>query len=158
MKTTLIAAAFAGLLATPVLAESQFELVDPYAISAGAAAKAGAAFFTIRNTGDTDDVLIGIESDVAPMVQLHTHIMEDGIAKMRQIEGGIAIPAGGEHILERGADHVMFMGLKGGFTDGEIIHATLHFESGASLEVEIPVDQDHDTMPAMDHGAMDHNN
>ena len=37
---------------------------------------------------------------------------QDGVAKMRQVEGGIALPAGGEVKLAPGGYHVMFLKLK----------------------------------------------
>ncbi len=162
MKTTLLSAAFAALFASAVNAESIIEIVDPYALSAGANATSGAAFFTIRNTGDTDDRLLDVRSDVAARVELHTHIMEDGVAKMRKVEGGFPVEAGSEHLLMRGADHVMFMGLNAPFVDGEPISVTLVFESGLTLDVEIPVQLGRTENPAsnsqstMDHGSMDH--
>lgn len=148
MKSTLIVAAFAALLGTSAVADSIIEIVDPYARSSGAMAKTGAAFFTIRNSGDTDDVLIGARSEVAARVELHTHIMEDGIAKMRRVEAGFSVEAGSEHALERGADHVMFMGLKAPFVDGQEIALTLVFESGLTLDVLIPVDLERSEEPS----------
>ena len=157
MKPTFFAAVAAALFATAASAESIIEIVDPYVLSAGMNAKSGAAFFTIRNTGDTDDRLIDVKSDAAARVELHTHIMEDGIAKMRQVEDGFPIPAGSEHLLMRGADHVMFMGLNEPFVDGKMVAVTLVFESGLTLDVEIPVDLGRaNNAEANGHGSMDH--
>ncbi len=157
MKPTFFAAVAAALFATAASAESIIEIVDPYALSAGMNAKSGAAFFTISNTGDTDDRLIDAKSDAAARVELHTHIMEDGIAKMRQVEDGFPIPAGSEHLLMRGADHVMFMGLNEPFVDGKMVAVTLVFESGLTLDVEIPVDLGRaNNAEANGHGSMDH--
>ncbi len=141
MKTMLIsAAAVAALLsATPVLA-GDFKIADAYARSAGKAAKAGAAFFAITNTGDTDDVLVGARSEAAMKLELHTHIMQDGVMLMRQVEGGFPIAAGETFQLQRGGDHVMFMGLKQPWEQGDTLTVTLVFESGEEMTVEIPVD------------------
>lgn len=157
MKPTFFAAVAAALFATAASAESIIEIVDPYALSAGMNAKSGAAFFTIRNMGDTDDRLIDAKSDAAARVELHTHIMEDGIAKMRQVEDGFPIPAESEHLLMRGADHVMFMGLNEPFVDGKMVAVTLVFESGLTLDVEIPVDLGRaNNAEANGHSSMDH--
>ena len=157
MKPTFFAAVAAALFATAASAESIIEIVDPYVLSAGMNAKSGAAFFTIRNTGDTEDLLSDAKSDAAARVELHTHIMEDGIAKMRQVEDGFPIPAGSEHFLMRGADHVMFMGLNEPFVDGKMVAVTLVFESGLTLDVEIPVDLGRaNNAEANGHGSMDH--
>ena len=151
LKTTLLAATAAVAIALPALA-GEIEILDAYARSSGAMAQSGAAFMTIRNSGDTDDRLIAVASDAAARVELHTHIEdENGVMRMREVDGGFAIPAGGDHILQRGGDHIMFMGLTGPFVQDEMVTVTLTFESSGALTVEIPVDNAR--MPMM--GAMD---
>lgn len=113
--------------------------------------RSAAAFFGIENVGDTDDRLIGASSPVAKKVELHTHIMQDGVAKMLPIEGGIDLPAGGMHMLKRGGDHVMFMGLTDRPTDGNMVSLTLTFEKAGDVTVEIPVDNSRKAMGGMDH-------
>jgi copper(I)-binding protein len=71
---------------------------------------------------------------------------------MGEIEGGIPISAGEGHVLKRGGDHVMFMGLTGPLEQGSQITVTLTFEKAGDIEVQIPVD--HERKP--DHGAMNH--
>lgn len=146
------------VLATPALAD--IEISDAYARSSGPAAMAGAAFFTITNTGDSDDRLIGARSDVAKRTELHTHIAgDDGVMKMREVEGGFAVPAGGSHMLQRGGDHVMFMGLTGPFEQGATFPVTLVFETAGEIVVDIPVDlerQDSMSHDGMDHSKMGH--
>ena len=115
LKTTLLAATAAVAFALPAFAGG-IEILDAYARSSGAMAQSGAAFMTIRNSGDTDDRLIAVASDAAARVELHTHLEdENGVMRMREVDGGFAIPAGGDHILQRGGDHIMFMGLTGPF-------------------------------------------
>ncbi len=132
----LASTAIATLVSLPALA-SDIMIKDAYARSGP---RSGAAFFTIMNHADTDDRLIAATSDAAPRVELHTHIMENGIAKMREVEGGFPIPAHGAHDLARGGDHVMFMGLKAPFEQGSTITVTLTFEQAGDMVIEIPVD------------------
>lgn len=132
-------AALALALATPVFAD--ITITDPYARASGKNARAGAAFMQITNGGDSADRLIGVRSDAAHMVQVHTHIENDqGVMRMVHLEDGLEIPAGGTAILKRGGDHVMFMGLKVDFTAVETVPVTLIFEDAGELQVEIPVD------------------
>lgn len=140
-------------LTLPALAE--IEVKDAYARSSGMMAKAGAAFMEIVNTGDEDDQLIAASAGVAKRVELHTHIAgDDGVMKMREVEGGFTIPAGGLHMLQRGGDHVMFMGLTEVFEQGKIIPVTLTFEKAGDIVVEVPVDLER--QDAMKHGSMGH--
>ncbi len=156
MKKSMLFGAVALLLATPALAEMKIN--DAYARSAGAMAKAGAAFMVLENTGAEDDRLVGASSDVAKRVELHTHKdMGDGIMKMVEVEEGFPVPAGGTHALARGGDHVMFMGLTRAMNDGDMVEVTLTFEKAGDVVVEIPVDlqrQDMGGMGKMGHGNM----
>ena len=45
----------------------------------------------LHNAGETADRLIAAESPVAELVQLHTHIEDNGVMRMRQIEDGIPL-------------------------------------------------------------------
>jgi len=46
----------------------------------------GVAFMGLINYGD-DDRLLAITSSVSDRIELHTHLNEDGIMKMRRVEG-----------------------------------------------------------------------
>ncbi|MEX0307923.1 MAG: copper chaperone PCu(A)C [Ruegeria sp.] len=141
LKSTLLATLTTLSLASGVLAADAIVVDDAYARSSGKSAKAGAAFMMIENHSDTDDRLIGATSDVAGRVELHTHkIDENGVAKMMQVEEGFSIPAGETHMLKRGGDHVMFMGLKAPFEQGATVPVTLIFEQAGEVVIEIPVD------------------
>ncbi len=131
---------------------------DAYARSASPSAMAGGAFMEIMNNGDADDRLIGVRSDVAKRVELHTHIdAGNGVMQMRKVEEGFVIPAGETHMLQRGGDHVMFMGLNQSFVQGDMLSVTLVFESAGEVTVEIPVDLERQAeMGGMSHG--DHSN
>ena len=126
-----------ALTASPVLAEIEIE--DPYARASNP--MAGAAFMVIRNTGEADDRLLSVSSEAAKRVELHTHSESDnGIMKMHHVEEGFPIPAGGAYPLERGGDHVMFMGLTEPFEAGDTVSVTLHFEHAGEVALDIPVD------------------
>lgn len=154
--TSLRAPLCAALLATFALpAFADIEIHDAYARSATAASKTGAAFFHIMNTGEADQ-LVGVTSDAAPRVELHTHKdMGEGVMKMIHVEEGFAIPAKGMHVLERGGDHVMFMGLPKGLENGETVSIVLHFEKAGDVAVDIDVDNMRTASDAMDHSDMD---
>jgi len=140
-KSTFLAMLATAALSTAAFAGSMISVEDAYARSSGMKAKAGAAFMVIKNTGDADDRLVAAKSDVAARVELHTHkIDENGVAKMVEVEEGFAIPAGEGHMLKRGGDHVMFMGIKQPFEQGAKIPVTLVFEKAGEVQVEIPVD------------------
>ncbi len=136
---------FLGAVATLALAGSvlagDIKINEAYARSSGAKAKSGAIFMEIMNTGDKADQLIGASTPAAKKAELHTHIEDaNGIMKMREVEGGFAIPAGGMHMLARGGDHVMLMGLTGAMLQGGTVELTLQFEQAGEVTVMVPVD------------------
>jgi copper(I)-binding protein len=147
MRKLILAAFAAATLTIPVggrsevLAEaSGIVIEDGYARAAGANARTGAAFMAITNTTGTDDRLIAAHGDIAERLELHAHEMTDGVAKMRQVEGGIPIPAGETVLLERGGLHVMFLGLTGEMAEGSTVDIVLVFQSAGEIPVTIPVD------------------
>lgn len=143
LKSFILALGFATLSTVAVAENAKIMIDGAYARSG---AKTGAAFFTIMNHGAADDRLVAASSDSAKRVELHTHLEDDsGVVRMRPIEDGIAVQAGGEHALERGGDHVMFMGLDAPFEDGTTISVTLTFEKAGDVTLEIPVDNDRKT-------------
>jgi copper(I)-binding protein len=142
LRATLFGAFGAALMAFPALA-GDISVMDPYARASGAMAKSGAVFMEIMNAGNSDDRLVAAHTDAAKVVELHTHIEDDnGVMLMREIEGGIALPAGQSHALARGGDHVMLMGLTGTLEQGDMIKLTLTFEKSGDMTIDVPVDNE----------------
>jgi len=153
-KSLLLTAVAAVTLAVPAFAGSII-IEGAYARSSGASAKSGAAFMSIMNMGTEDDRLISATSDVARKIETHTHIEADnGVMQMREVKGGFVIPAGETHMLARGGDHLMFMGLNASMVQDQMITLTLTFEKAGEMVVEIPVDLKRKPMKKMDHSKM----
>lgn len=160
IRHILVALAATLSLSLPAAAEEHpqgMHVHDVYARSNGQAGGSGAVFFLIHNNTAVDDRLIAVRSDVAARVELHTHIEDaNGVMQMREVEGGIALPAGEMHALERGGDHVMLMGLAEALEDGATFPLTLTFEQAGEVVVEAVVDNDRKPGTEgmmMDHGA-----
>ena len=144
LKSILLGAAL-SLSTLPAFAEINFR--DPYARASSPAARVGAAFMVITNTGAEADRLISATTDAAKRVELHTHIITDGVAKMMEVEEGFVVPANGEVLLQRGGYHVMMMGLTAPFVQGETITLNLVFEVAGEVALEVTIDNERqDTM------------
>ena len=151
-KTFLPLAGFALLaLAAPVLGHSfaigQITIGHPWTRETAATQTVGGGFLTIRNNGKTADRLISASSPSATEVQIHTMSMDDGVMKMRQLKGGITIPAGASVELKPGGLHLMFIGLKKSFKKGTKIPATLKFARAGSVQVTFAVQPVGSTAP-----------
>lgn len=149
-------------VALPAFAD-QIEIVDPYVRVATPMSKSGAAFMEIKNTTDVEDRLVSASSDIAARVELHTHkVGPSGEMQMLEVKEGFPIPAHGEHMLQRGGDHVMFMGLVHSLKQGDLVRVTLHFEKAGDMVVDIPVDLNRgqpmqmNEADLMSHGKIDH--
>ena len=100
----------------------------------------GGGFLTIVNAGTEPDRLIKVTSDVSGKIQIHDMKVENGVMKMGEVPGGVEIAPGATVELTPGALHVMFMGLKTPFKEGEMVKAVLTFEKAGDIAVEFKVD------------------
>lgn len=114
------------------------DIENPWARASAGPAKAGAAFMEIKNDSVTADRVTGASADVSEAVELHTHIRDGDVMRMREVEF-IDVPANGATELKPGGLHVMFMGLKAPLKEGESFPLTLTFENAGDVTVEVNV-------------------
>lgn len=107
----------------------------------GAMGKVSAAYMMIMNSGSTPDKLIKVEGSADAVYELHESKIENEVAKMVPVEGGIEIPANGMAELKPGGLHIMIMELKEDLAPGDALTLTLTFESGTIITVDVPVKQ-----------------
>lgn len=98
----------------------------------------GVTYFVLENKGDADDRLLTASSPVAETVELHTHIRDGEVVRMRQVDD-IAVPAGESVALEPGGLHVMLMGLKEPLVENNTFPMTLEFEKAGTVTVDVLV-------------------
>jgi len=103
-------------------------------------APVGGGYLTITNIGTASDRLIGGSSDTATRFEIHNMSMENGVMKMRPVEAGIEIKPGQTVELKPGGYHVMFVGLKKPFAQGDHVKATLKFEKAGDISVDFTVE------------------
>ena len=111
----------------------------PFARATVGPARVSAAYLTIKNAGDAD-TLIAASTDVAGKVELHTMDMANGVMRMREVEGGIALPANETVSLKPGGLHIMLLGLDAPLVEGETFPLTLTFEQAGEIVVDVAVE------------------
>jgi copper(I)-binding protein len=116
------------------------EIGHPWSREVPAGASVAGGYLTIVNHGGAPDRLLSISSDISAKAELHEMAVKDGVMTMRQVEGGLEIPAGATIELKPGGYHLMFMGLKRLPKQGDTFPATLTFEKAGSVKVEFAVD------------------
>ena len=92
------------------------------------AASTAVGYLTIANAGARPDRLISLASPAATSVGLHLMSMNGEVMRMRPVQGGLVVPAGGAIRLEPGGYHLMFEGLTRPFEAGDRIPLTLRFQ------------------------------
>lgn len=112
-------------------------VVEAWARATPPGAKSGAAYFSFKNSGAADR-LIGATTPAARRPELHTHIKDGGVMRMRPIDG-VDIPAGGMAMMAPGGDHVMLMGLAGPLKKGASFPMTLTFERSGAVTIQVSV-------------------
>ena len=116
----------------------QIEIGHPYSRAMLPVAKVGGGYLKITNNGP-DDRLVSITSERADAVELHEMKMNGAVMEMRELDGGIAVPAKSTIELKPGGYHLMFMNVSQPFKEGEMVKATLVFEKAGAVDVEFAV-------------------
>ncbi len=104
---------------------------------AAGAGRTGAGYLTLRNSGAADR-LVSARAAIATTVELHTHIHDNGVMRMRPVEA-IDVPANGTVTLEPGGLHLMLLELKQPLRQGETVPVTLVFERAGEVQVQLAV-------------------
>jgi periplasmic copper chaperone A len=129
----------AALFAMPVWADNaahNIQISNGYVRAVPPAQPNTAAFMQLHNSGNSPHALVNAKTTHANIVELHTHTMEDGMMKMRQVDK-IDLPAGDTVLLQPGGLHVMLIDLVAALP--EEVALTLVFEDGSETELMLPV-------------------
>jgi len=121
-------------------AASPITIERPWARASAPGQTVGGGFMTILHQGATEDRLVSATTPIARDVQIHTMNMDGGVMRMRPVEGGLAIPAGGRVVLQPGGLHLMFMELSAPLVAGSTFPVTLRFANAGDIKVEFNVE------------------
>lgn len=143
MKKTLIALSLAATstLASFNLMAAQAEHIsveNPFAREVPPGAPASASFMTLKNASDEQIDVVAAHSDVAKVIELHTHTNDNGVMRMRKIPQ-IEIPANGTTELKPGGLHIMLIGPHNPIKVGQTVTVELEFKDGSRKTVAMPV-------------------
>jgi len=96
----------------------------------------------LKNKSARPVSLIRAQSSVAEAVELHTHTMDQGVMKMRQVPE-IQVPGNGMTHLKPGGYHIMLIGLKQNLFAGKKITVKLYFSNGEMAVIDLPIQKVH---------------
>lgn len=112
----------------------------PWTRATAPSAKVGAGYMTIANGGASADRLVSASTPASARVEIHEMRMDGGVMRMRELAGGLAVPARGEATLKPGGYHLMLMDLNAPLKEGESVPVVLVFERAGRVEVELKVE------------------
>lgn len=146
-KARTILAALAAALAIGGLPAAQaqtfkagdIEVTRPWSRATPHGAKIGAGYLVLTNRGNAPDRLLSVTTTAAGKVELHEMSMQNGVMRMRQLGGGIALPPGRTVTFAPGGLHMMFMELAAPLKQGQQFTARLVFEKAGPTEVTFDV-------------------
>lgn len=100
----------------------------------------GAVYFKIENSGSKSDSLQSVSNpEVAEKMELHTHLNEGGVMKMRPV-GEVSILPKATVDFKPQSYHVMMFGVKKQMKKGDKFPVTLHFKEAGDVKVEVYVE------------------
>lgn len=113
-------------------------IIDPYVRAVPPGQEVSAAFLQMENSSAETRFLVNATSPVSKVVELHSHVHDNGMMKMRRVEA-IEIPANGTTVLKPGGLHIMLIDLHDGLKLDQKVAITLEFKDGSSQVIEAPV-------------------
>lgn len=124
--------------ASPSPTMAAIEVDDAYIMPNGEVA---GMFGEVTNNGAEAVKLTGGAAEGVGMVQIHEYVQDGTKEVMKEIPGGLEIPAGGTVELKPGSYHVMMMDVTTDWQVGDEVTVTLDFSNGEQVQVEAEVEQ-----------------
>lgn len=96
------------------------------------------AYMTIVNHTSNDVKLIAVKSNISDRIEIHEHIMADGMMKMRQVES-LLVKSHNSTVLQPSGYHLMIFNLVNPLEPEQKVKLTLVFDNNDEVELELPV-------------------
>ena len=139
LATAAVIGGLAGLVrAEPIATVGTVAIHDAWARASLGQTGTSAAYMTLETSGEEADRLVAAASPVAASAELHTHLMDGGVARMRPV-AAVEIAPGAPTVLEPGGLHNMLIGLEEKLVEGATLPLSLTFEEAGAIDLEVPI-------------------
>ncbi|HWB49590.1 MAG TPA: copper chaperone PCu(A)C [Stellaceae bacterium] len=112
------------------------QVSDAWARATPGGAQAAAAYVTLESAAG--DKLVGVSTPAAQKAEIHSMTMENGVMKMRPVEG-VDLPPGQKVTLKPGGYHIMLTGLAKPLAEGQSFPLTFDFAKAGARQVTVSV-------------------
>jgi copper(I)-binding protein len=120
------------MTSAPITVERAWARATPGTITTGG------AYMIVIDHGTAPDRLIGVATPIAGKAEVHETTNENGVMKMRMVDG-VTVEPGKSLELKPGGYHVMMTDLKQPLKEGDSFPLTLTFEKAGSIAVTVKV-------------------
>ena len=114
-------------------------LGDMWVAASHGGSKATAGYVTLYNHSREDERLMSASCTCSAQVEIHQMWMDGQIMRMRRVDDGLPIPAGGKLVLAKGGAHLMILDLKTPLKAGEKARITLVLQHNGNIILDYPV-------------------
>ncbi|WP_157369024.1 copper chaperone PCu(A)C [Algicola sagamiensis] len=109
-------------------------------------------YLVVDNYGNQKVTIKSVSSNVADKTEIHTHVMEGDMMKMRKLDQ-LAVPAKSKVTFEPGGHHIMFLGLTKDISKQQSIEVIFTLQDGRQLVSQAKVVS---LMPKKEHSHHHH--
>ena len=138
LTVTTLLLLLAGNAYADTMASQTVTIENAFARAAAPGMKMSGAFMTFVNHSAQEHFVVSASSDVAKNVELHMHVNENGMMRMRRV-AHFHLKPGQKKVLKPGGLHIMLMGLQQPLTEGTTFRINIQFADGSETSVEVPV-------------------
>ena len=137
---TLLTVVFVACLGTAAHAQSDagIHASAPWARATGRMAHSAVVYMVLENSGEAGDRLVAASTPAAGRAELHTHIRDGNILRMREVKS-IEVGPHAKVSLQPSGLHVMLLDLKGPLKEGSHFPLTLRFEKAGDITLDVAV-------------------
>ena len=120
-------------------AQVQIEITEGWVRGTPPGTTITAMYMNVENTGDQDDTLKSVSSDISKSAEIHqTSVDDKGVAKMEMLES-VLVPAEGSVNFKPGGMHIMLIDLEESLKSGDKVEIKLVFEKAGQVKVQAEV-------------------
>jgi hypothetical protein len=139
LSAILLAALLAGAIAPSVIAKApEMRVEGAWIREAPPGARVMSGYATLHNLGGRPDSLVGVTTEAADRVEMHTMSMHDGMMRMAPLQR-LEVPAQGKVELKPGETHLMLMHPRKALQAGMKVPVTFTFAHAGRIRVMAPV-------------------
>jgi periplasmic copper chaperone A len=121
----------------PGYRKGEIHAIQAWARINPAPGRASAVYLVLHNEGKVPDRLVAASSPIAGRVEIHEHIKENNVMRMRPKAGGIEVKPDDLALLEPGGLHLMLLDVKTPPKAGTRFPLTLQFAKGKPQTIQV---------------------